>query len=203
MPLITTKSARSYGFGSVITSVLNSFESIQTTAVGSGGSSLITFSAIPATYAHLQFRFMARSDRASSSDTPILRIGTDATSSNYAMHGYYGNGASPIAFAETSGAPNSFTGWRTLTIPAATNTTTQMQGIGIIDIYDYADTTKKKTFKSYGGWDTNNTFFGQIEFYSGVYLPNTSAITSLTLKPYGGTNFTNYSHFALYGIKGS
>ena len=33
-----------------------SYESIATTTVGSGGASSITFSSIPATYAHLQIR---------------------------------------------------------------------------------------------------------------------------------------------------
>ena len=39
--------------------VTNSYESIATVTVGSGGSSSLTFSSIPATYTHLQIRYMA------------------------------------------------------------------------------------------------------------------------------------------------
>jgi len=187
---------------SVTPTLPTSYQSISTVTVGAGGSSLITFSSIPATFKHLQIRFMARSDRASTTDAMLLRIGTDATSANYTMHALYGDGAAVIVFSETSAAPNSFTGWRTTTIPAASNTTTQMQGVGVIDILDYTNTNKKKTFRALGGLDTNNTFSGQAELYSGVYLANSNAITTLTLKPYAGGNFTQYSSFALYGIKG-
>ena len=37
----------------------NSFESIQTVTVGSGGQSSISFSSIPSTYKHLQLRCFA------------------------------------------------------------------------------------------------------------------------------------------------
>ena len=180
---------------------LRNFDSIQTVTVGSGGQSTVSFTSIPATYTHLQIRFIARSDRASSTDAAILRVGSDSTSANYAMHSVYGDGASAIAFAETSAAPNAFTGWRLTTIPAASNTNTTTFGVGIVDILDYTNTNKKKVSRTLGGFDTNNTFAGQVELYSGVYLLNNNAISSLTLKPYAGTNFVQYSSFALYGIK--
>jgi hypothetical protein len=41
--------------------VSNSYESIATTTVGSGGSATVTFSSIPATYKHLQVRTLIRS----------------------------------------------------------------------------------------------------------------------------------------------
>jgi len=52
-------SARAYGFTSVI-GATNSYESISTVTVGSGGSTTISFSSIPATYKHLQIRAIAK-----------------------------------------------------------------------------------------------------------------------------------------------
>jgi len=40
------------------------FESIATVTVGAGGTSTITFRSIPATYQHLQLRWIARTNRA-------------------------------------------------------------------------------------------------------------------------------------------
>ena len=43
-----------------LTAAPNSYESIYTTNVGSGGVADVTFNSIPATYTHLQIRYIAR-----------------------------------------------------------------------------------------------------------------------------------------------
>jgi hypothetical protein len=53
-----------------------------------------------------------------------------------------------------------------------------------------------------GGVDYNSASpNGEIYFGSNLWL-STSAITSLVIVPRTGTNFVQYTQFALYGIKG-
>jgi hypothetical protein len=72
-------------------------------------------------------------------------------------------------------------------------------GTFIIDILDYANTSKYKTQRGLGGADLNGS--GYISFNSGNWR-NTNAITSISLTPLYGSQFAQYSSFALYGIKG-
>ena len=176
------------------------FQSIATVTVGSGGSSSISFSSLPTTYKHLQLRYMARTNRGIEVDTIIFRFNGNSTSSNYAMHSLDGTGTSAIAFAETSAAPNNFGGMRLNTMTAS-SASASIFGVGILDIFDYNSTDKKKTIRSLGGNDRNGS--GSVELFSGFYLANNDALTSFTLTPYNGSSIVEYSHFALYGIKGA
>lgn len=169
------------------------YDSIATTTVGAGGATDITFSSIPATYTHLQIRLIGRSNRAANLDSLRLQVNSD-TASNYAEHGLYGDGASAGAFAGTSQAYIQF--YRI----AGANAGASTFGAIYIDILDYANTSKFKTARSIGGADNNGS--GEIYLTSGLWS-STSAITSLKLYPGVGTNFTQYSHFALYGIRGN
>ena len=179
-------------FSSGVTVAPSSYESIATVTVGSGGAADITFSSIPATYTHLQIRLIGRSDRAANTDTLRLQANSD-TASNYTTHGLYGDGASAGSFAEVPQAFMQF--YR----PAGANAGTNTFGSIVIDILDYQNTNKFKTARGLGGSDNNGN--GLIYLTSGLWR-NTSAITSLKLFPGVGTNFTQHSHFALYGIKG-
>jgi len=77
-------------------------------------------------------------------------------------------------------------------------------GVGIIDILDYANTNKYKTLRGVLGLSLNaadaSGSFGRVNMSSGSWR-NTNAISSITLYPTLGTGFTQYSSFALYGIK--
>jgi len=74
-------------------------------------------------------------------------------------------------------------------------------GVLLIDINDYASTTKYKTIRNYCGIATNSGVdVGAINLGSGLW-ENTNAVTSLTINGLG-VNFTTTSVFALYGIKG-
>jgi len=71
----------------------------------------------------------------------------------------------------------------------------------IVDIIDYASTTKIKTYKSMSGYDSNGSTKGQeIGFYSGAWYANTNAITSITYQT--PNDLTPGTVVALYGIKG-
>jgi hypothetical protein len=170
----------------------NSYESIATVTVGSGGSSSVTFSSIPSTYTHLQVRGIARSNRASTRDA--LSVRTNGNSADYSYHNFYGNGGSVTAQfvdVEPEIAFNDIAG---------DSATAGVFGAMIIDILDYTSTTKIKTIRGFGGSDNNGS--GIVALNSGAYYTNTNAITSITLLSYGGTALNQYSSFALYGIKG-
>jgi hypothetical protein len=165
--------------------VTNSYESIATVTVGSGGASDVTFSSIPSTYTHLQIRFLARSS--GSPDTKV-QYNSDTTTTNYRTHLLYGDQASAVA---STLANTAYVGY----IATASNTF----GASVVDVLDYANTNKYKTARSLAGYDANGS--GYAILYSHLWM-STSAITSIKIYPDSG-NFTQYSSFALYGIKGA
>ena len=175
------------------------FESIATVSVGSGGAATVTFSSIPATYTHLQVRYIAQTNRGTfGRDTVGMRINSDSAS-NYSCHFLSGDGSGVSAGADTS--PNIIrTG-----VAGTTTAGTYFFGAGIIDLLDYANTNKYKTVRTFGGNDVNGTVGGaggEAVYQSGNWR-NTSAITSLTFSMFSGTTFSQNSVFALYGIKGA
>lgn len=176
--------------------VLGDFESIATVSVGAGGSNgSVTFSSIPQTYKHLQVRALARTDRASTFDGAYFYLNSDTTLSNYTLHGLRGDGASASSFGfSTSGG----TGTQSPTLPG-NSLTSEIFGVFILDILDYTNTNKNTTMRAAGGLDYNGG--GRFDLISGVWL-NTAAVTAISFASASGTEFLQYSHFALYGIKG-
>jgi hypothetical protein len=169
--------------------VANSYESIATVTVGSGGSSSVTFSSIPSTYQHLQIRGITKST-ASSQDFLYLRVNSD-TGTNYSSHRIQGDGASATA----SGFATQDQCWFGF---AAGTSNTNIFGATVLDILDYANTNKNKTMRGLHGVDYNGSGIVYGPFSNAWY--STSAITSITI--YGASNIGQYSSFALYGIKG-
>ena len=76
--------------------------------------------------------------------------------------------------------------------------TSNVFGVSIIDVLDYTNTTTKKTFRGLSGWDNNTS--GYVDFGSGHYGGDTTAITSITYSCATGVFAVN-SSFALYGVK--
>lgn len=172
------------------------FQSIATTTVGAGGSNgSVTFSSIPQTYKHLQVRGLTRTDRASTYDGAYIYFNSDTTKTNYTLHGLRGDGASASSYGYASA---SATGSQ-IPITLGNSSTAQMFGVMIIDILDYTNTNKNTTIRGLGGNDTNGG--GYVDLVSGVWL-NTAAVSDISFQVANGTEFLQYSHFALYGIKG-
>lgn len=169
-----------------------SYDSIATVTVGSGGSSSISFSSIPSTYQHLQIRYISRSNRADITDWIKLNLNSD-TGNNYASHFLRGNGSFASASASTStnyiGAGSS----------VAQTGGADMFGVTVVDILDYANTNKNTTVRSLNGEDRNGAGF--VYFESGLWM-NTSAVSTISLTCGSGSNWSQYSSFALYGVKG-
>lgn len=173
----------------------NSFESIATVLVGSGGSSAITFSSIPSTFKQLQVRLIARSNRSGfSQDIIRIRYNGD-TGSNYAYHMVEGTGVNP---ASTNSGSSTASPW--LMFSTGATATSDTFNAGVIDILDYTNTNKNTTTRALTGLD-QNTSDSRVALGS-VLWNNTAAVTSLEIAPIYGTGFVQYTHAALYGIKG-
>jgi hypothetical protein len=193
MPILGIMASSTSGANAV-----GDYESIQTVTVGSGGTASITFSSIPATYKHLQIRMLTQSNRATyGTDSALGKLNGD-TGSNYAFHALRGGGASVSAINSTT-QTNFYLYGSSATTSASANTF----GAAITDILDYASTSKYKTIRCLAGSDLNGTvsgFGGQVALDSSLWQ-STSAVTSINLAPESGTLWTQYSSFALYGIR--
>jgi len=169
------------------------YDSIATTTVGAGGAASVTFSSIPSTYTHLQIRITAQTNRATYSfDEARIKFNSDT--GNHGVHVLYGDGA----FAESTYTTNVI-GQRNIGTGVVGNF-----GAVVLDILDYANTSKYKTYRALSGTDSNGVVAGfapMINLASGLWQ-NTTAINALTFTPVNGTSFNQYSSFALYGIKG-
>ena len=171
----------------------NSYESIATVNVGVLGASTITFSSIPSTYKHLQIRAIVRSNYLSSSNQNAYIQFNGDTAANYSYHELTGQGST----AGAGGSAN-VTGPRIINY-ATTVGLANTFGVGVVDILDYADTNKYKTYRSLNGNDQNGS--GYVILFSGNWR-STSAISSIVIGDNGGGTFQQYSSFALYGVKG-
>ena len=194
MPLITTlanASARGYGqfstAGAVPAVDNGAMFPLGMVQVGSGGASTIDFTSIPSTYKHLQIRLIAQ--KLTSSTNGLMRFNGDTTGTNYYFHGIEADGSTAAAYA-TNDFPRAV---------ANVPTTANIFAVSIVDILDYANTSKYKTVRTLNGFEANNP--GILTYGSGLWK-NTNAITSLTIYPTSG-NFAQFSSFALYGIKGA
>ena len=170
------------------------YDSIATTTVGAGGVASVTFSSIPSTYTHLQIRGIFRSNYAGLTDNLDMRFNGD-TGANYAQHILRGDGSSVSIFSD----PNQSTIHTTLD-GAGNTANANVFAPNVMDILDYANTSKYKVMRNISGRENNGD--GGISFSSGLWQ-NTAAITTILLYPRYGTLFQQYSQFALYGIKGN
>ena len=171
----------------------NSYESIATVTVGSGGASGISFTSIPSTYKHLQIRWIARSTAGASTDYFFPMYLNNDPASNYSSHYINANGSAVAASGNANQNGFNFYGdW-----PAA-SATSGIFGAAVMDITDYRDTNKYKTIRTFAGFDANGS--GQV-FFNSASWRSTNAVTSIQLY-FNSANFAQYSSFALYGVKG-
>jgi hypothetical protein len=182
-----------------ITAILNAgagggtaFESIAT-ATSSGSSATLTFSSIPSTYSSLQIRFISKP---ASSGGAIRMQMNGITTNTYWYH--YLIGVGTAAAGSSGSATNGIFVMDNLTAPV-----TDIFGVGIIDIHDYASTAKLKTIRSFSGVDDNSSANGnEIQLWSGTNGA-TTAVSSITFANTSGQNFASGTTFSLYGIKGA
>lgn len=201
----TGSSEYSSASNSVTPTLLTSYESIAT--VTGNTTQTITFSNIPQTFKHLQIRAISKVSLSSYSFSAYsIRVGNGSvdSGSNYSNHRFYtsGNGT-VLADGAANGSTVDGPFW------TANNSNTNNVGVGIVDILDYADTNKYKTFRTLTGFDNNgsgdagwtaNSASG-LQFGGGNWR-STSAINTISLLVFGSAA-NSVQHIALYGIKGA
>jgi hypothetical protein len=171
------------------------FESIATVTLSSAASD-ITFTSIPGTYRHLQIRGIARDENTGSLTNQPLAIEFNSdTGANYTIHNLLGNGSTASADGNTG---QNYSLIQRATVSSGSSNT-NIYGVSITDIHDYASTSKYKTMRAFGGGDMNGS--GLVALSSGLWL-STSAITSIKIYRLG-YNLSSGTQFALYGIKGA
>jgi hypothetical protein len=171
--------------------ITNSYESIATITVGSGGQATAEFTSIPSTYKHLQLRAIARTNFAAASIAFHLQFNS-VTGTNYSSHELTGNGTSAAATASTS------TSFPVLGDITGSSATANIFGAVVLDILDYTSTSKNKTVRSLSGNDRNGS--GKLGLYSGLWFSTPAAISSIQIIP-GAGDFIQHTQFALYGIR--
>ena len=112
------------------------------------------------------------------------------TGANYAGHLLEGDGATASASASASRSDV----YSVVRLAGSASAV----ALSVIDILDYKSTSKYKTIRHLRGFDNNGS--GNVGLGSGLWM-NTAAVTSIDIKARAGS-FTQYSSFALYGIKG-
>ena len=169
------------------------YDSLATVTVGSTAVSSITFAGIPSGYKHLQIRTLVKSNWSGNAVSYAMTLNGDSTA-NYSYHEFYGSGTSAAA----AGSANTSYMYAGLILGSTTATTF---GANVIDLLDYANVNKYKTSRVLAGADINGAG-GYVELMSSSWR-NTAAVTSITLSLISGygTLFSEYSSFALYGIK--
>jgi hypothetical protein len=178
-------STASAASNSVTPAVPTSFESIAT-FIANGNDSTYTFSSIPSTYKSLQIRLSNSADFGAN-----IRFNGDSAA-NYAFHELRGDGttvSTGSGTAQTSG------------LVGAGTPVTSFYGASIIDIVDYASTSKNKTVRTVYGVDSNNTAGQTIRSSSTLWM-STAAVNSVTIFNDANVKYTAGTTIALYGIKG-
>lgn len=189
MPLLTTQSARGYGFTSFIAAGPNDYESIATFEVTSGTQPFAEFTAIPTTYKHLQLRVYYKGTQV---QNPYVQLGTGGTldtATNYWWHHFWTSG---VGANNSNNAQSNFMYY-------GYNANSAYPAACIIDLIDYTNTDTFKVMKSLSGSD-NVGSSGEVTMFTGHWR-NKGVIERIRLTP-GGGSWDTTSHFALYGIKG-
>lgn len=165
------------------------YQAIASVTVGSGGSSTIEFTGIPATYTDLLVFYSLRSDRAAQVNSSG-RISFNGITTNFNFRQIIGNGS-------TVGTSETGTG-ALIYCPASTATSSTF-GNSYVYIPNYAGSTNKPYFVDFTA-ETNAVNIDGQGFTAGLWS-NTSAITAIRITEANSANFVQHSSATLYGIK--
>jgi hypothetical protein len=175
----------------------NFMEPISSVLVGAGQTSIVEFLDIPQNYKHLQLRTIAQITNPSGfggSGGFEIRYNSDS-STNYTRH-YLGGNGSTVNTVNTadrgSGSIERF---------PYDQSNTNIPGIAVTDILDYASLAKFKTTRNLGGIELNSASTDAQAVINAFLWRSTDPISSITLScaPFF---FKQASRFSLYGIKG-
>jgi hypothetical protein len=165
----------------------NTFKLISAVTVGSGGASSIDFTSIPSTWTDLCVKVSGRTSR-SAAGADWIKISFNGVTTNLSMRSLYGGGTSTGSYTDT--AIYSSTDSNSLT--ASTFGSTEFF------IPNYAGSTNKSVSAD-GVAETNAASGNDLTLVAGLWY--LAPITQVTLTPYTGPNFLQYSTAYLYGVK--
>lgn len=206
MPLITTQSAKGFGFGALVGSsfpATQAFESIATVNVSGSSSTELTFNSIPSHFKHLRIIGLAKSTYTNSGtgQSGYAMYFNNTKSGQYTTQSIRGNSATVLRSAVTSQdiVQNLAMAWNT-----AGNYGTQVRTTQFIDIFDI-QASKAKVVMYTDGFSARNTGTNQELVVAASMWNNTAAITSITLdatSSYADGPFAQNTKFTLYGLRG-
>ncbi len=171
---------------SSVQKAVESFDSIATQTLSSDTTN-ITFSSIPSTYKDLHLRYVAKNINSGITDVGLTFNGDGA--SNYSKS---------WIFTFDGGGPYESGNDSSISLGYTAGNDTAVYGAALIDIPDYAVTTKNKTITYLTGNEKSSGNTTTLVIGAGQWK-STAAISSITLSC--GT-FATGSTFELYGIKG-
>jgi hypothetical protein len=193
MPLITTQSARGYGWGALSgPQYENSWESIATYSSGATGT--ITFNSVPSTFKHLRLIVRLRDSRSGVAYSSA-NLTFNGSTTGYAYTWLYADNRGTI-FDDSSSGSSAIA----LSIPGAA--ASNVYGYSIIDIYDYTDTSKFTGVQGISGFvDPTTGIGGQCAVdVNGTWALN-SVVNTISIAA-SNPNFASNVRASLYGMKG-
>lgn len=194
MPLLTTQSAKGYGFGKFESSggsALSGFVGIDSYTFSTSSLNTVTFSNIPQGYKHLYFFF--QSWGTVNDGTRMFFNGDTNGGGNYRGGAQMGGYSSSVSV----GAPTSQVGIVDIIgLLGGYGSTQTTAGYGYIN--DYSKTGKIKSVTSL--WSNRNSSNeGGVSYNGGARLSSTDPITSITITARTG-NFNTGSKISLFAV---
>lgn len=180
--------------GNAFTPTTFDYELLATTVLSSSQASVtLTLPSNAATeYKHLQIRMVTRDNRGDTGANNLRAYFNSDQGANYSHHRLAGNGSSVNSYASASQT------YFMAGVSAMNGSAANVFAGTVLDILDFASTTKAKTMRSLSGETTNPW----LVLSSGAWY-STAAITSVTFFPEStATAIFAGSRFSIYGVKG-
>ena len=169
------------------------FSKLASVAVGSGGSSTISFTNIPQNYKDLVIKLSIRSATGGSNDGVLMRANNII--SGYTTKILWADGTNVSTETNPYGATTAY--YVTSAVVASGFTTNTFSSCDVY-IPNYSSSSNKSMLAD--TTQENNATYSFMTLDSGV-LVNTSAISSLSIYTTSGSGFVQYSTATLYGIR--
>jgi hypothetical protein len=165
-----------------------------TVTVGVLGAATIDFTSISSAYTDLVLKISARSNYVGVVETTNLQL-NGVTTTTYPARYLQGDGAS--ATSATANISASFP------MGVVTGNTATASTFGSVDIYipNYTDSSNQQSLSADSVSENNaTTSYARL---TAALWQNNAAITSISIFPYLGTSWQQYTTASLYGIKNS
>jgi len=203
VPLLTTQSAKSYGFGKFVSSSssLSSFYSIASYTAPSDISTVVSFNSLDQTYKDLVIVMRMGATYGGSGGGSGGKFYVNNDTGSYYIWNYINGNGNGTSGGVVSGMVGPTTNWD---FSASWAGNPNAWATSIFYLQDYSSTTKKKNWRSITGFYCGNSTNSGSTEYIGTYN-STSAISSLQFQhaaPYSDGNLRAGSQIQVFGIKG-